>query len=281
MMLKRNYYYLVAGLPDILLEQKKFPFTLIELKQELKYHLHPEDYKLVEFLFLQYDNINFLNILLKKEAEFNPLGNYSESFFIDEIKEPEKLPAYMKKFLEAYREENPVYPNLSLENQLTWLYFDYMLGQKNDFIVQWFTALRNISNIFVIYNSRKYGFNIENQMIGDYELTEAAKKTTAKDFGLANEITHIDDIIGIFENEDILEQEMSIDLLKWKFLNNLNTFNYFTIEPILAFVIEFMMVERWANLDTEQSKKIFKKMLKELETSIQFSKDFNINEKGR
>ena len=278
-MLKRNYYYLVAGLPDILLEQKKFPFTLIELKQELKYHLHPEDYKLVEFLFLQYDNINFLNILLKKEAEFNPLGNYSESFFIDEIKEPEKLPAYMKKFLEAYREENPVYPNLSLENQLTWLYFDYMLGQKNDFIVQWFTALRNISNIFVIYNSRKYGFNIENQMIGDNELTEAAKKTTAKDFGLANEITHIDDIIGIFENEDILEQEMSIDLLKWKFLNNLNTFNYFTIEPILAFVIEFMMVERWANLDTEQSKKIFKKMLKELETSIQFSKDFNIHEK--
>jgi Protein of unknown function (DUF2764) len=118
-------------------------------------------------------------------------------------------------------------------------------------------------------------------MIGDYDLTEAAKKTTAKDFGLANEITHIDDIIGIFENEDILEQEMSIDLLKWKFLNNLNTFNYFTIEPVLAFVIEFMMVERWANLDTEQSKKIFKKMLQELETSIQFSKDFIINEKGR
>ena len=68
-MLKRNYYYLIAGFPDILVDQKKLPYPLIELKQELKYHLHPDDYKLVEYLFLQYDNTNFLNILLKKEAE--------------------------------------------------------------------------------------------------------------------------------------------------------------------------------------------------------------------
>ncbi len=280
-MLKRNYYYLVAGLPDILLDERKVSFTIIELKQELKYHLHPKDYQLVEYLFLQFDNINFLNTLLKKEAEFNPLGNYSESFFSEEIKDPEKLPDYMKKFLEAYRNETPLFPDLSLENQLTWLYFDYMLEQKNEFIRHWFTALRNVSNIFAIYNSRKFGLNIENHMIGDYDLTEAAKKTTAKDFGLASELTHIDEIIGIFENNDILEQELSIDLMKWKFLNNLNTFNYFTIETILAFVIEFMMVDRWSKLDTSQSKKMFNKMLNELENSIQFSKDFNINEKRR
>jgi len=280
-MFKRNYYYLIAGFPDILLDERKLSFSLFELKQELKYHLHPKDYQLVEYLFLQYDNINLLNILQKKEAEFNTLGNYNQSFFEEEIKEPDKMPDYMKKFLEAYRNEMPIHPNLSLENQLTWLYFDYMLEQKNEFIRQWFTALRNVNNIFAIYNSRKFGLNIENHMIGDYELTEAAKRTTSKDFGLANEFTHIDEIIGIFENQDILEQELSIDLMKWKYLNNLNTFNYFTIEPILAFVIEFMMVERWSKLDTEQSNKMFKKMLNELETSIKFSKDFNIHEKRK
>ena len=94
-MLKRNYYYLVAGLPDILLDQKKIPFTLIELKQELQYHLHPKDYQLVEYLFLPFDNANFLNILLKKDAAFNPLGNYSESFLIEEIKEPENFSIYL------------------------------------------------------------------------------------------------------------------------------------------------------------------------------------------
>lgn len=278
---KRNYYYLVAGLPDIILDQKKVPFTLIEFKQELQYHLHPKDYQLVEYLFLPYDNSNFLNILLKNDAEFNPLGNYSESFLIEEIKEPENLPAYMLKFLEAYREENPIHPNLSLENQLTWLYFDFMLEQKSPFIHEIFLKLRNINNIFAIYNARKFGLNIENHMIGDNALTEAAKKTVSKDFGLANEIESIDEIIGIYENNNILEQEMSIDLLKWRHMNNLNTFNYFTIEYILAYVLELMMVERWSKLNTEQSKKTFKKMFTELENSIQFSKDFNINEKRR
>lgn len=280
-MFKRNYYCLIAGLPDILVDQKKIPFSLIELKQELQYQLHPKDYQLVEYLFLPYDNINFLNILQKKEAEFNPLGNYSESFFMDEIKEPENLPGYMKKFLEAYRDENPIHPNLSLENQLTWLYFDYMLEQKNEFLRDIFTIIRDINNIFAIYNARKFGLNIENQMIGNYELTEAAKKTTSKDFGLASEITPIDEIIGIYENNDILEQEMSIDLLKWRHMNNLNTFNYFTIEFILAYVLEFIIVERWSNLDTDQSKKTFRKILTDLENSFQFSKDFNINEKRR
>jgi hypothetical protein len=280
-MFKRNYYCLIAGLPDILIDQKKIPFSLIKLKQELQYHLHPKDYQLVEYLFLPYDNINFLNILQKKEAEFNSLGNYSESFFIDEIKEPENLPEYMKKFLEAYREENPIHPNLSLENQLTWLYFDFMLEQKNQFLRDIFTTIRDINNIFTIYNARKFGLNIENQMIGEYELTEAAKKTISKDFGLSGEITPIDEIIGIYENNNLFEQEMSIDLLKWRHMNNLNTFNYFTIEFILAYVLEFIIVERWANLDTDQSKNTFKKILTDLENSFQFSKDFNINEKRR
>lgn len=280
-MLKRNYYYLVAGFPDIVLDQKKIPFSLAELKQELKYHLHADDYRLVEYLFLEYDNINFLNILQKKEAEFIPMGNYDQSFFIEEIKEPENLPVYMKKFLTAYREENPVNPNLSLENQLIWLFYDFMIEQKNEFLSQWFTSLRDIKNIFTIYNARKFGIDIETQMIGDYELTEAAKRTTSKDFGMVNELPYIDQIIGIHENTDIVEQEMSFDLLKWNYLDNLNTFNNFSIEQILAFVIKFIMVERWTKLETERSNEIFKKMLNDLENSFQFSKDFNINEKRR
>lgn len=280
-MLKRNYYYLVAGFPDIVLDQKKVPFSLAELKQELKYHLHRDDFRLVEYLFLEYDNINFLNLLQKKETEFNTLGNYDENFFIDEIKDPEKMPEYMKKFLASWQEENPIHPKLSPENQLTWLYYDFMISQKNEFLRDWYTSLRDVKNIFAVYNSRKFGIDIESQMIGDYELTDAAKKTAAKDFGMANELPYIDQIIGIHENPDIVEQELTFDLMKWNYLDKLNTFNYFTIEQILAFVIKFMMVERWTRLDADISKEFFKKMLNDLENSFQFSKDFNINEKRR
>jgi len=42
---KRNYYYLVAGMPDIVLDQSKISVTLSEFKEELKVNLHPADYK--------------------------------------------------------------------------------------------------------------------------------------------------------------------------------------------------------------------------------------------
>jgi hypothetical protein len=187
----------------------------------------------------------------------------------------------MKKFLISYREENPVRPNLSLENQLTWFYYDFMLGQKNEFLNQWFNFLRDVNNIFAIYNARKFELNVENQIIGDYELTESAKRTASKDFGLANEFPYIEQIIGIYENTDIVEQEMAIDLLKWNYIDVLNTFNSFSVEQVLAFVIKFMMMVRWTKLETEPGNEIFKKMLYDLENSIQFSKDFNIHEKRR
>ena len=57
-MFKRNYHYLVAGLPDIIPDQKKVSLTIIDFRQELEYHLHADDFSLIKLLFLPYDNTN-------------------------------------------------------------------------------------------------------------------------------------------------------------------------------------------------------------------------------
>lgn len=278
-MIHRNYYYLVAGFPEMVPEQKKMPFSADELKRELQNHLHPDDYKLVSYLFLQYDNTNLVNLLLKNGKEFIPLGNFTEAFLTEELKEPEKLPGYMKAFLENYRNETPINAKLSPENQLTWHYFDFMLDQKNSFVQKWFWFLRDVNNIFAVYNAQKYGFDVESQMIGNYELTEVAKRSTSKDFGLANDYPYIEEIAEIYAETNILDQEIAIDRLKWEYLDELNTFNGFTIEQVLALVIKFMIIERWSRLDTTRSKARFNEILGTLEHSIEFSKDFNINGK--
>ncbi len=80
----RNYYYLVAGLPELLLDQERKDFSVNALKEEVKDNVHPSDYKLVEFLHLPYDNENFLNQLLKRGLEFSDMGNIEKSIF-DEL----------------------------------------------------------------------------------------------------------------------------------------------------------------------------------------------------
>lgn len=277
-MFERNYYYLVAGLPDILLEQKKLPFSVSEFRDELAHHVHEDDFELVKLLFLLYDNENLLNLLLKNKKPFIELGNYSQDFLEEEIKEPLSLPAYMQSFIHSYKNEAPLVQGYSWENQLTWLYFEYLEKNPNEFLRSWFEFDLHIRNIFSAFNIRKYKLSKEGAWIGDNEITDALKRSSLKDFGLSNDFPLMEKLLTIDEDMNSMEKERSLDMLRWDYLNELNTFNYFTIEVLLAFVIKLLMVERWMLLDPETGKKMFKQIISELETSYEFPKEFKINE---
>ncbi|MDA3879783.1 MAG: DUF2764 family protein, partial [Prolixibacteraceae bacterium] len=66
-----NYYALVAGLPDILLEDKKVTFSSIELRNMLEEEVSSSDYDLVELLYMPFDHNNLLNLFFNTEKEFD------------------------------------------------------------------------------------------------------------------------------------------------------------------------------------------------------------------
>jgi len=275
-MLSRNYYYLVAGLPDIILEQSKLSVTLADFKEELRLHLHPDDYSLVENLFLPADNRNLLNMVLKKIVEFDDMGKYSFDELEDEIKEPDKLPQYLKTFISHFKVNQPVIPEMSWEDQLTTLYFDHVLEVENEFLRTWFAFERDLKNILTGLATRRHKLSAENLLIGNYAVTNAIRKSNARDFGLNAEYPFVEKLIQINENTNLLEREKAIDQLKWNTIDELNTFNYFTIEVILGFVIKLAMVERWLKLDKKTGEEMFRRLVKDLENSYEFPKEFNV-----
>jgi hypothetical protein len=277
-MFKKNYYYLVAGLPDILLDQKKRSLNISAFREELRNHLDSSDYALVEMLFLPFDNINLLNLLLKNQKPFLELGNYSLAFLEEEIKEPAELPDYMQQFIHAFKSDNPVFPDYSWENQLTWLYYNSILTVNNDFLREWFYFTLHINNILAAFSVRKYKLSKDNAFIGNNFVTEALRKSSLKDFGLSNDFQFIERLISIDESNNSMEKEKAVDTLRWEYLDELNTFNYFTIEVLLAFVIKLFMVERWMQLDPETGRQMFKQMISDLEKSYEFPKEFKLNE---
>ena len=62
MKLKKKYYCLIAGLPDIILDDKKIRENSTEFKTELKNQLTKTDFNLAELLYLDIDNKNLLNL---------------------------------------------------------------------------------------------------------------------------------------------------------------------------------------------------------------------------
>lgn len=279
-MLKRNYYCLVAGLPDIIIDGNKPGETSHEFKNELAEQLHSSDYKLAELLYLNYDNNNLLNLLLKQENQFITLGNYTEEYLEEQIKEPTNIVDYMKQLIFNIKTETSGNSNLSSENELQSLFYEYALQVKNDFLEQWFKFDRDIKNILTAVNCHKYGYNIEKQLIpvkDKNEVYEILIKSSPKADLLADEVPYIEKILQIAESEmDISEKEKALDNIKWKFLDEHTFFNYFTIEKILSFVIKLNIVERWIELDNETGKALFTRLINDIKMSYEFSEEFSV-----
>ncbi len=272
--MKRNYYYLVAGLQDITIDVHKLQFSQLAFREELKTEVHPDDFKLVEKLFLPFDNANLLNLLQKAGKPFDEKGNFSQGRLEDNIKEPHDLPEYMKQFIVAFKSKEPLMPDMSPENELTTLFFDQMLGLSNDFLRNWFKFELNVRNIVTALLARKYEIPYEYQIIGTGEVANIIRKSHARDFGLGAEIDYLDELATLVKNDNIQEREKAIDELRWKYLDEEIFFEYFTIEKILAFTIKLGMAERWLGIDKDHGNEMFKKLLKELQSSYELPESF-------
>jgi hypothetical protein len=278
-----NYYALVAGLPDILLEDKKTVHSSAELRENLREEVQPADFKLVELLYMPFDHQNLLNLLYKKEEEWEPRGNFSRDHmeqFQDrknyEVADTENLPAYFADFLEEFHGEESFENYYEAEQELTLAYYRFLAECPNPFIQEVARYQSVLGNVMVALNGRKHEIPYESNLVGDDEITAALKKSRTRDFGLSNEVSDIELLIQIFETDNLLDRELKLDHHKWEFLDEITFFNYFTIEKVLAFVLKLFIVERWMELDHEKGKEMFNQLLNDLEAGFQFPEEFTL-----
>ena len=64
-----KYYYLVAGLPELSLEDSKLSYTVADFKTEIYDGLSASDQKLIDLFYLKFDNANVLKLLKDKERK--------------------------------------------------------------------------------------------------------------------------------------------------------------------------------------------------------------------
>ena len=273
--MKRNYYYLIAGLQDITMDIHKLSMGQVEFRKELQTEVHPQDYKLVQILFFPYDNKNLLNLITKKEEEFDERGNFSRDLLEANIKElTDDLPEYMNRFITSFKDDEPVFPNMSPENQLTALLFEYALSFDDKFLREWFRFNRDLNNLLTALVCRRYDIPYEYQIIGWDDISEAIRKSHARDFGLTAEIPYMDDLLNIAKEDDIQHREKAVDQLRWNYLEDVTFFEYFTIDKILAFTLKLGMVERWLALDKDYGSQLFEELLQDLKSSYELPETF-------
>jgi hypothetical protein len=260
----REYYYLIAGLPAIDLEGAKPGLSAPALREELRIHLHPDDFRTVELIFLPADNRNLLRLLGASGQPFDPAGNLSAAQLEDGLREPRLLPPYMGALVRAFREEIPVFSELSWENQLTWLFYDYALARTDGLLHAWFRRERDLRDLLAALTARRFDLPPDREIIGRDAFAAALRRSHARDFGLSREHPFVNEVLQIEEQDRLLERERRLDRLRWRFIEEENRFNYFTVEVIQGYLLRLGLAERWHRLDPAAGEQVFLRLVEDL-----------------
>ena len=274
------YYYLVAGLPDISLEDGKLSYTVESFKSEIYPELSGKDQRLLDLLYLKFDNENLLALLRNKEAVIDHVGLYSADELLQVIEAvrdgdtpDKKYPPYFYDFVSRYLALTPE-ELYRADDMLAAAYYAYAMKCGNKFVASWFEFNLNINNIQAALAARKYKMDVAPVIVGQTEVCELLRTSNARDFGLNDMLAYFEPLQRIVEIDELVEREKKVDLLKWKWLDDESFFHYFTVERIFVFLLQLEMIERWISLDKERGSELFRKMIQSLKDEVQIPEEF-------
>lgn len=283
--MRRQYHYLVAGLPDLLIDDQKAPLSIVQFRELLQENMPANDFDIIRSFFWRFDNQNVLMRIQNPESPVDALGNLNSNE-LDElfsiVKEgsfsgtTSSAPQYLADFIEAYSNDAPVYEGKRWDVQLSELYYEFLISSENEFIRTWYLFERDLTNILTASNCKQHEMPVENQIIGKDDLVEKLIKSNAKDFGIDKDFPRIEQIFKAIDEQDLLEQEKHIDRIKWDYLDEASFFQYFTIEKLFSFLIKLSLVERWMVLDKPTGQQLFNELISNLEGSYAFPDEFKL-----
>ena len=273
-----NYYYVVSGLPSLVMEENKSVPSFTDVVRHIEEEVAERDLKIINAMRLPADNKNLVNMLLGKEGEFDARGSFTQAELSNAIKAPETLPLYMQQFLEAHRENRQVFAGLTPLDQLTWLFYDEMTQSRNEFLKAWFQFDLDLRNVAVGVNVRKNLGHIEAlaterdrpgmfTVIGRNDVAEAVLRSAAPDFGLNNSYHWVEKVVALSRG-GLTEMEKGLDEIRWQKLTELTEFTLFQTETLAAFVQKLMIVERWMKLEPVTGRAKLDRLVEELRGSF-------------
>ena len=272
-MFSTEYYYLVAGLRDWTLDSDTKGFDVREIIDEIVGELTKSDREAVRMLYAYYDCENIIARRAKRERH-NQLGNLS----VDEVAEVLEERNYslltpevakcVKLYVEANDEERDEETTLdaSFERAIFEAYYRDLAASKCTFLKDWGAFDRNLRNIAAAIAAREAGRVVADVTVGNGEIVEQLKRSTAADFGLRGELPYVDSVISAVSDEkNIVEKERKIDAIRWAEAEQLTAFDFFTINFILSYLVKVNIVARWTLLSPEVGREMLNRLIKELD----------------
>lgn len=269
-MFATNYYTLVAGLREYALDADNKGFDAQAIVGELFEALTERDAKQVRLLNAYYDCEN-LAALRAGRSSFSPLGNFAREELAEELKNPARLPEELARAVRAYNDPEgedaeTVDTARSFEKSLFAAYYDLCERKGCRFLRAWAAFDRNLRNLTAAVTARALGRPVEEATVGGGDIVDQLQRSSAADFGLRGELPYLDAVMAaVGDEQNLIEKERKIDLVRWNEALELAAFDYFDINAVLSYLVRVNIVARWTLLDPARGREMFARLLAELD----------------
>lgn len=281
-----DFYCLLSGLPYLTPQgavgSEAVSTQMLRRLFEDEPGVTKKDEKMVRLFFLKGDCRNLLLLLADSSAELVYGGNYSKTeleemiadALEDVFEDDPRFPGFMAEFVREYAAERNT-PGYFAEDRLMLRYWNYLAQEGTGFVARWAEISMNIANIMTALICRQQGWNIEDYIYGDNDVTYFIKTyPNAEDFNLSSEVDYAKQLIGISKCNDPVEKERKIDALKWEWIEDETFLKNFDINALYAYLLKVEMLERWEMLDPEFGKQRFEQIVENLRSECQVPKEF-------
>lgn len=268
---QKQYYYLVAGLPELSLYQPQLPFSVAEWVEELEHRLRGAERDALDLLLLPADHQNLLTLMAEGEVpHWAPLSRYESEYVLGSLREGSGLPAYFHRTYEAFRESAAgAFQRLPWAHRLTEGYYDYALAASEGFVREWLHFERDLRNLLAGWNMRRHKLSDEYQLVGDNEVTRAIRRSQARDFGQGLRYPKWGRWVQDAEIDDLAERHRNTSRLRWSFIEEALTFSYFSADVLLGYLLKLQLIEARLQADAEQGRERLEAFIHQLaETHI-------------
>lgn len=272
-MFSAEYYYLVAGLREWTLDSDTKGFDVREIVDEILVELTKSDREAVRLLYAYYDCENIIARRAQRDR-YNQLGNLTVEQ-IDEVLNqrrysllPERVAKVVKLYVEVDDEERDeeFVPTERFEKAVFEAYYEDLAHSKCRFLNGWGEFDRNLRNIAAAVAAREAGRSVADVVVGEGDVVEQLKRSSAADFGLRGELQYIDAVIAAVSDEkNIVEKERKVDAIRWSEAEEIAVFDFFNINFILSYLVKVNIVARWTLLSPEVGREMLNRLMNELD----------------
>ena len=258
-----NYYYLATVLPKLSLDEKP-DMTFHEFERLLQENLSPSDYDKTRRLRWFFDLRNVKAYWKKEPLDY--WGNLDEVQLEDALltKESRELPEYLYDFLiehESFEERQKFFPKVMST------YFAEEVQQNVGFLKSLRAYERNLRLIMTAYRARKLGRDLADEFQfedpEDEVVAQLLAQKDAKDFEMPEGFEDFKPVIMLYDSSPLKLQKAIMEYL-FNWIEDCLQFDYFSINRILGYMAQFILIERFMRLDPEKGVKVLDNLVKDV-----------------